>query len=418
MHIKQINNKSSFGHKLILDSGASDQNKGSLKMVIVLDNGQEIECFKGVVCPTGFKYDEDYLNGIQIRICEIYKKCKNKIAKLSTKDKSLNGIIIYTPGPTINNKASILPNLRLSNGEALKNVDYNQLPDMLRTKLTDININSNLKLLAINDMIGAGAAIINNLVEKEMLKNGYMATYFMAGGGLGAGDIEIINNKAIIKTSEIGHMRVSGNGENIVEIGSYGASSTALIRNLGNALEFKSKDIDKLIRTGNAKITTQYRVITKDKSEAKNLDETGMFIKKQLGNELYYTLKRVSESQHQKAFLKSVDKFVESMAIVSTHKILEGTNHLIFMGPLLEGIDKALKSKNLENIENLIKRKTYSFLTPVGKTMAKDYDVKFSFDIPLTNNTQGGLTVLKGKYVGCGRGNWIEIPLKKLKTFV
>lgn len=415
MNVGQVNNKNSFGHKLILDSGASNQNKGSLKMSVVSDSGQEIECFKSVVCLDGFKQDGDYLKGFQARIIEVYKKCKNEIAKFSNEDKSLNGIIIYAPGPTVNNTASILPNLRLPNGDSLKNIDYNQLPDMLRSKLPNVKISPNIKLFAINDMIGAGAAIADNLNENGLLKNGYMATYFMAGGGLGAGDIEVINNKAVIKTSEIGHMRVSGNGKNIIGIGSYGASSTALIRNFGKALGYKQEEIDKLIRTGNAKIATQYQVVTKDKSEARNLDETGMFIRKQLGDEISYTLKGVTESQHKNAFLKSVNKFVETMAIVSTNKILEGTNHLIFTGPLLEGIDNGLKNKNLGSIENLIKKKTHSFLTPVGKTMAKDYDVKFSFDIPLANNTQSGLTVLKGKYVGKGRGNWVEIPLKALK---
>lgn len=419
MKIEHVKSRVNFGHKLVIDLGASNRRMGSIKVSMLTDRGVQIDSSNGVVCPEGFKKDDDFLKGIAARISEIENKNRSKTKALKGKDKNLSGVMIFAPGPTINNKAGILMNLRKANGKPLQDIDYNKISTILKSN-ANADIAKDIKLFATNDMIGAGSAIARSLKNRGVLKNGYRAAFLMAGGGLGTGDIEVIKDTVIIKSSEGGHSRVLGTGKSIKTLEEVGASSTALIRNFGQALGLNENKIKKLIKLANARVATQKSITSQDIAEIKTLEKTKLFKKEVIDGVSHFTLKGIDEKARENACKKAVDKFVGALARISANKTLEGVNEIILTGPLTTGIGKTIETNpelfKSKTLITMLRDKTNSFMDFAGTTMAELYNLKFVDDIPVINNTQGGFTALKGKFSGLGRGNWLEIPLSVLKN--
>lgn len=422
MRISQINSVY-FGHKLVIDSGASNQQKGSLKIALISDNGEEKHAFNSVVCPDGFKEKDDYLKGITDRVYEMYDEFSKSGKKLVGKDKNLNGIMVYAPGATKGNIAQELANLHLESGGSLQDIDYNKLPKLLKRKLaqTEIHIQKKLRFAATNDMIGTGTAILLDIFKNrpKTLTDGYRASFLMAGGGLGTGDIEVLGKQVYIKSTECGSTHASGSGSHVKTLETVGASSTALIKNFANALGFSTKDINKLVATGNARIVTENAISPSKESEIKALRGTGLFAETNIDGKPHFTLMNITEAARIKARKAATNSFINALAQISSNKLLEGVNEMIITGPLTKAISNSMKTSPKSFIQ-LLEERTLSYLSLQGQSMNRNCNFRFIDNILVENNTQGGVTALtKGKFVGGDlRGNWLRIPINLLKQAV
>lgn len=385
-NISGIQNNVSFGHKIIVDNGASKPNNGTLKISVISDvTGEEIYSYRGEVCPEGFKNNDDYIQGIIRGIQETLANCSDKIKTLTRKDRKLSGIVIYSPGATINNQAPIIPNLKLLGTQtSLTNINYNGILSKLRAFLSKlgIKIRWGCKLMATNDMIGAGAAIAKQLLDNPAFKEGYNALFLMAGGGLGVGEINHMGKNVLVKTSESGHINVFGTNHSLE---SYGASAKALIRNYAEALGLGQAETEKLIKAGDAK-----RV-----------------------------LEAASDPAKKDAVKVAVERFIEAISIISANKVTEGVNSVILTGPLTNGIkDFVEREKDLfggQSFDDLVKAQIHSRLDSMGSGMAKLYNFNLITDISVPNNTVGGALALEGRFIGGEtRGNVLSIPMKAL----
>lgn len=418
-------NKVNFGHFLLGDSGASDRKRSSLKLTLVSDSGEILDTFEGKSCPEGFKKNEDYVNGISEQISKFAAKNTGTINKLRGTDKQLKAVMIYAPGAAIDNKIGVIKNLVLENEEPLKNIDFNDVLTNLKQTYPQngLKIAPKAKLIATNDMIGTGGALLNKLLEiPNKIKNGYRASFYMAGGGLGAGEIEVVDNKVLLKSTEGGHVRASGTGENIKVLESYGASSTALITNFAKALGIDKENIKNLVSTANGRIVTDYVIKTDKADEIAALQKTELFNEKISGDKHSFSLAGIDKATHEKACKKTINKFIEALAIGSSNKIIEGSNDIILTGPLTKGVGFTIKEnphmfKN-QTLTQLIMKRASKLMDAAGESMSKLYNINIIDDIPVSNNTQGGLTALKGEFAGEGRGNWLLIPLKALKKAI
>lgn len=409
----------SFGHKIIIDSGASKPHHGSLKLSILSDEtNAEIYSYNGVLCPEGFKKDADYIQGFARQIADSFEKAGDKIKRLSPADRELTGVVIYAPGAIINNFNAILTNLKkLGTNEPLKNIDYEKILPILRNLLSAKGgkVSDGFKLMATNDMIGAGASIAQHLAKKPDFIEGYSAAYLMAGGGLGVGQIEHNGENILIKASESGHISVFGTNKSLEE---YGASVRALIKNFAKEAGLNNQDTEKLVKLGNAKII-QPVIIASSEQEAKSLVESGLF--EAVGRN-GFKLKGVSAEVQRKASFAAIQKFIESIAILGANKVNEGVNSVILTGPLAKGVDEAIRKqaalfKN-KNLNTLLTEKITSLLDDMGKNVAKLYKFNLITNIEVPSNNVGGSLLLQGKFIGGKtRGNWLSIPATVLKNF-
>lgn len=409
----------SFGHKIIIDSGASKPNHGSLKLSILSDEtNAEIYSYNGVLCPDGFKKDEDYIQGFARQIADSFEKSADKIMRLSPADRELTGVVIYAPGAIVNNFNAVLTNLKkIGTNEPLRNIDYNKIPAFLRNLLAAKGgkVSQDFKIMATNDMIGAGASIAQHLVKTSNFQEGYSAAYLMAGGGLGVGQIEHNGEDVLIKASESGHISVFGTNKSLEE---YGASVRALIHNFAQEAGLRSEDTEKLVKLGNAKII-QPTIIASSEQEAKALSESGLFDTVAKNS---FKLRGISDEVQGRASFAAIQKFIESISILGANKVAEGVNSVILTGPLAKGVEEAIGKQAAlfgnKNLNTLLMEKITSLLDDMGKNVAKLYDFKLITDIEVPSNNVGGSLVLQGKFIGGKtRGNWLSIPAAVLKNF-
>jgi hypothetical protein len=425
MRVQQVG-KVNFGHVIVADSGASNRQQGSLKMSLVTDAGQELDTFSGTMADKPFVGDKDYLDGLTEKLFMFEHNNTHAVNALEGNDRALNGIVIYAPAATIDNKANVFANLVKTDGTPLRDIDYNTIiPNLKKLLSVQAGIHSadDLKLIATNDMIGTGSALAKQLVLRGDLKEGYQGAFYMAGGGLGAGEIQVVGDKVLVKSTESGHTRISGAGKTLKTAESAGASSTALIRNFSEALGLSNAKTAAIIRTGNAKIPMQF-IIASDDADAKEIEalrSTKAFTEFDsivVEGEKLFRLKGVSEKAHQQASRKAVGKFIDVIARMSADRAVEGANQVILTGPLTSGIGKDLQHNpelfGGKSLVELIATKTFAFLDQAGQNMAKLNKFIIADNIRVGNNTEGGLIALMGKFTQ-GRGNWLEIPLESLK---
>lgn len=423
MRVQQVA-KVNFGHVIVADSGASNREQGSLKLALASETtGQELNTFQGTVSDAPFRSSDDYLQGLTRRIVDFEGQNVNKIAQLSEADRRLGGIVIFPPGATDGtNRAGVLPNLVSTDGKSLTNIDFNTILPNVRQALQKRGVEcaDGFKLLAANDMIGAGSSIARQLTEAGSLKDGYQAAFYMAGGGLGAGEIQVVDDTVLVKSTESGHTRISGAGKSLQTAESAGASSTALIRNFARALGFSDEKTAALIGTGNAKIPMSFAIDTGNVREIEALRNTNAFNETDslvVDGDRLFRLKGVSEKAHQQASKKAVDRFIDVMAGMSADRAVEGVNQVILTGPLTRGIAKDLEHNpqlfGRKSLIELIATRMHNFLDQAGRNMASLNGFTITDAYKLGNNTEGGLVALKGKFTK-GRGNWLQLPLDAL----
>jgi hypothetical protein len=414
MRVQQVG-EVNFGHKVVFDIGASDRQRGSCKISLLTDAGVELDSFEGKVSLKPFERDTDFTEALTERLVSFELKNKEKIDALKGKDRELSGVIGFAPGATVDNRAGIITNLVKTNDQSLQNVDYNTVPAGLRKALDRLSISvaKDLKFIATNDMIGTGAALAKQLGKNGALRNGQHAAFYMAGGGLGTGEIETIGGRTIVKSVERGHTPMAAPGKKLITAELTGASSTTLIREFAKASGFGNY-ADSLVATGNGKIATQFTIVTDNPKEIEALNATGCFSSQGVfEGKTHLRLNGLSQKDHLKASRKAINAFVNTMATLSARSAVDGVNQVILTGPLTAGVAKDIEHNPKlfggKSLLDLIKQRTMSLLNAQGQTMAKINGLEI-VQLPLPNNTKGGYTALKGKFTSAERGNWLEIP--------
>lgn len=414
-----------FGHKIIIDTGASKPNNGSFKINVLSDvDARELYTQSGLVCPEGFRKNGDFTGGILKRINETYEHLVGSgvLGSLSHEDKDLTGIVIYSPGVSINNQTAEISNLKIKGTDVpLRDIDYNQIPQALRPLLANrgIKICQDFKLMATNDMIGAGAAIVKQLVNNPRFKSGYSALYLMAGGGLGVGQIDHLGENVLIKSSEDGHINVYGTKKNLEQ---YGASSTALIRNFADAVGMNAEDTQKLVNAGIGKVVNT-NLVFDDAKEVQTLMDTGLFeIVSKGSSGVHLNLKNVSQEAKNGAVKTAIERFIDAISIVSANKVNEGLHEIILTGPLTKGIQSIVAQEGElfghKSFDSLVKEKINSLLDAAGNCMKDTCKMELITDLETPNNTVGGSLALHGHFIGSEiRGNWLSIPTEVLNKF-
>jgi hypothetical protein len=421
------NSKINFGYRVYIDSGASKQQNGSLKVSIQSDKGNELlstsqltNLNDQMVCPGGFKKSDDYTRCLAERTRHFIELAKKNpdFDELEGKDKKLSGVVINVPCQVVNNKVSIITNLKLPDGQSLTNVDFGNIEKALKK---DVEVSDDFKFIATNDLPGAAAGVAKLLNEKNLLKEGFYGAVCMTGGGCGVADIKVKNNTLEIEASESGHNQALNSN---LSIEKDGASSPALISNFAKSLGYDNKDILALSSTGKAKLVFKHHLkVEKNSQDLEVLLKTGLF--KQLEDaedgKAVLKLKGVGKKEQAKACQKAISKYIDSIAQLAAPKVNEGLNLLVLTGPLAGRVKEFVDEKPTEfeskNLATLIQEKTASYLDDSGASMAKTYNFKVACDndFAISDNTIGGKVLLAGTSIDSqNRGNWINIPVEAL----
>src|SRR3989339_1719160 len=119
----------SFGHKLVIDIGASDP-RGTIKILDQLENGDSFTK-KGYINDSrkGFVSEKQFINRLTEIITGICKEAQTKINK-----EKLTSIELFMPGPILNNCALLLANLRKRDGNSLTDVNLAEIINKLKEK--------------------------------------------------------------------------------------------------------------------------------------------------------------------------------------------------------------------------------------------------------------------------------------------
>lgn len=441
----------SFGHIAVIDCGASDKERASLKLSMLSDNGNLLSKYSGVASKDGFYTSSDFPAGIATNIVSSYDKpyngsdkkyedniLKEVVNKLRGNDKVLNGIITFAPCITKNNQTPIIGNLKIKGtNKSLTDVDYRVIPSLVQNVLASkgIKYSENIKLVATNDMIGTGVAIVKEMVKDPELskdfKEGYYAAFIMVGGGMGTGQIEHHGNKVIVKSIECGHNHVYGTGGNLEQYGASAGSFVNIFMEEANKDKkiFTPEQIQIVTDVKNGKVPMQFPVITlnlpKEEKDLKPLMKSELFevtekLDKKGDKIAELRWKDLDEETFKRASAKAVNKLAEAIAMMAATKVNEGANSVVLTGPLADGIRMDMKHNpdlfDGKELSQIIDAKIKKQLDPVGDGVAEAYNFKLLTNVKVKDNTQGGDLILKGKFIGDDRGNWLSIPVSALKT--
>lgn len=421
MRVQQVG-KVNFGHMIVADSGASKP-EGSFKATVFSDTGRVLGEHEDVVAPRGFRHESDYVTGLTDRLAEAELANKVAIEQLTGDDRKLNGVVVYTPGPSKGNVIGEIGNLKKVGEQSLKNVDLNGIPVNLKTQVETMGIQvvENPGLLGTNDMIGGTCATLEDLARAGLLEDEFRASYHMFGGGHGRGSLSVIGNVIEVETSELGRMNMSGTGKDIVTAEMAGTSTPALIKHFGEYLGLSFNDMIKLIKTGNAKIATQHELREKNPAEIAKLRETGLFLESSAGDSVQFRLKHVVKSDHEAAARFAIDGFTATAARVCHLDVLQGVNKVILAGPLVKGLGKDLEHNDKLSggvtLIDMIRRKTADLLDSVGTRMGALNNCEITDGIHVGSNAQGGFLAHKFGKPSSYRGNTLRLPLEAVIQF-
>lgn len=366
-------NNVSFGFNIYGDCGASIP-EGSIKMK--LDPKGEMSPFDlepGVVCPKGIINVEDFLGGVATNIAEAVK---GNLDKLPEDDKELENVVLVIPAQTKANRVSVISNLKASSTkDSLRDIDFNHIPSLLAAR--GVNVSDNFKLVVANDMYGAVSGVLNKVLEdkeqyKDLLKPGSTSVIVMPGGGLGVGRFEVDEGKIRIIAEESGHIITEAKGKCLE---ADAASVPALIGNFAQALGLSEKEKETLVKTGNAKIPTQYPICMEDSSEEYDkLMKTDLFEHtKSEDGKAYLLLKKdgkpITTEEFSEASKYSVGKFVDDIAKLCAIKIDAKAKSAILTGKLIDKINKDIAhipAFEGKNIQQLVMEKIPEYLDSWG----------------------------------------------------
>ena len=221
MKINNITPKINFGHKIIIDIGASNP-KGTCKVLVKSDDGRDLlktngflnstsDTFSTVDPKTGevdggqkdfiCKLDDVIYNAHQ-DVLELANKGEIQFAKdkfgSTVKDRHLSGVAVFVPGTTFtmckDDRIAFIPNLKNDKGESIVDVDFKEYEKEIKDggrRAKGLDPARNFELAVTKDLGGAGLAIAKILAQKDQLKSGDYIMGVMTGGGFGSVDIKV-----------------------------------------------------------------------------------------------------------------------------------------------------------------------------------------------------------------------------------
>lgn len=221
MKIAAIPASVSFGHKVIVDIGASNP-KGTCKVLVKSDDGRDLYKKNGFLNHTteGFKtFDEktgsidggqaDFISKLDDVIFNAHQDVlrlasEGKIRFATDKngsddaDRKLSSVAVFVPGTTFtmckDDRIAFIPNLRNDKGESILNVDFKEYEREIKEngrRAEGLDASDDFELVVTKDLGGAGLAIAKILAKRGELKSGDYIMGVMTGGGFGSVDIKV-----------------------------------------------------------------------------------------------------------------------------------------------------------------------------------------------------------------------------------
>lgn len=221
MKISNINSNVNFGHKILIDIGASNP-KGTCKVLVKSEDGRDLYKSNGYLndTPDGFSTKDktgkkidggqaDFISKLDDVIFNAHKEVmklanlgKIKFAKDSKgsteKDSLLSGVAVFVPGTTFtmckDDRIAFIPNLKNDEGESLVNIDFKKYEEELRSgggRAEGLDVGKDFELIVTKDLGGAGLSIAKILAKRDELNVGDYIMGVMTGGGFGSVDIKV-----------------------------------------------------------------------------------------------------------------------------------------------------------------------------------------------------------------------------------
>jgi len=409
--------KIAFGYNAFIDIGASHPG-GTIKMVLK-SGKKEFTSISDVICRDGVYDIQDFLNSITKKIEKLINDSQEKIASLKKDDKKLDKAVIFVPAHIVNNKASILVNIRDANNKSLENVNFGLIEGLL--KKSGIQISEKFKLSTINDIIGTASGVLPTLLRnyRDLFCKFTQVIVCNTGGGCGIAYIRKVGGGFLIKAKETNFNPPAGltnfidaKTNNMFAELKEGACVPALISNYGKALDMEQNQINSLVQAANAGIVTRYMPDLKQE-EMQTLINEGLFDKKTM------TLTDLKEHDHLRASKDAIFKYIDSIAKFYAAKSINDKNALVLSGPLVKGIKTSIQ-ENPENFDGktlaeLIEQRTREYLNKnnQGKKMA--HKIKVIDNIEISDNTLGAELLMKGYTIDAmNQSNCMILPDIKL----
>lgn len=221
MKISNVGNNVNFGHKVLIDIGASNP-KGTCKVLVKSDDGRDLYKTNGYLnnTPDGFstkdkngkKIDggqadfisklDDVIFNAHKDVLKLAKEGKIHFAKDSKgstkKDAMLSGVAVFVPGTTFtmckDDRIAFIPNLKNDEGESIVNVDFKAYEEEIKKggrRAQGLDASRNFELIVTKDLGGAGLSLAKILAKRDELKAGDYIMGVMTGGGFGSVDIKV-----------------------------------------------------------------------------------------------------------------------------------------------------------------------------------------------------------------------------------
>ncbi len=221
MRVSNIGSNVHFGHKIIIDIGASNP-KGTCKVLVKSDDGRDLSKTNGYLNntvngfstkdETGKKIDggqsdfisklDDVIFNAHRDVLRLAREGKIKFAQDTKggtkKDSMLSGVAVFVPGTTFtmckDDKIAFIPNLRNDEGESLVNIDFKKYEEEIKTggpRAKGLDPTKGFELVVTKDLGGAGLALAKVLAKRDELKIGDYVMGVMTGGGFGSVDVKV-----------------------------------------------------------------------------------------------------------------------------------------------------------------------------------------------------------------------------------
>ncbi len=404
MKISEIGRDVSFGHKILMDIGASNP-KGTLKITALSDAGKVIlreNTPNSYLNDTvkGFDGAKDFVNKLYKVVRRTYDrvllKSKSGEFPLTEKDALLSGVAIFVPGTTYalgENKHEIafMPNLKDRDGNSLTNINFSEYKKELskqERKDGPMKINKDdFKFVVTKDLGGSGVALARLMAKKKMLKEGDYIMGVMTGGGFGSVDIKVKNNYAEFETSESSSY-VAGNYEvydkisGIIDKTLNSSDPTKLLEsykenhyqklkdnlqilgklgrqgvNVKSHIETFCKEIERpdllklLQAAGDARIVEMNRLCVSEKDSEllekfRALKDDFTEIESTTDGKIAFELNEnvLGKEKLKNARTTAVNAYANAVSLISINKINDCVNKVVLLGPFAHGVNQYVKT--------------------------------------------------------------------------
>ena len=452
----QTNNNPNFGHKIMIDLGASSP-KVTAKCLVTTDDGKPL--FKNSThlnnTTRGFANGDSFIRRVDKLVRRTYDDTLARADefKLSEKEKQLSGISIFIPGTTLtkgkDDIIAFMPNVRDTKGNSLTNIDFSNYEIGLKTRQPlkpgeePLNVTDDFELFVTKDLGGTGLGIAKVLGEKGKLKYGDYIMGIMTGGGFGSVDIKVKDGRVEVETSESSSYLTANPGSgNPQKLGRLGVSVKSHINHFCDALALpelaEGSPLRKaMITAGDARIVEDniMNVSNKDTELIDTFKSSDLFrVKEKNAKKTVFEINDDNpEFAHklQMARISSVKDYAYAVSLISINKINDFVNKIILVGPFAHGVNRYVKEHpelfsgameyqgaKINDLADLITHEIDNRIRDVdlptsGRLKALNkVEVICDDDINISDNTYAGEILLNPdlEFVE-NRGNWFSFPL-------